>query len=488
MNLKDMITEINSALDYNPDLKQYDDNVARVINRHYLQVSSQYQWLFMQKRHVFILRKDITPSTTGVDRLTTDGSRVVALPTTTGLGILNLPSDIVGQTLVLDNIEYLITHQRDSRTFVVDQPIATGTHVSGWTIRYITYPMPRDSIEILGIMDRGIVQNETLGFSTDSTTSTLTGPNRGRFIFLDARKEEYLQLDRQDTGHSFVSVEEMHSNLRPPDFAPVVETRETSPGSDSDITAIRSATYEYCYTFTFAGKESPPSPVASVSIPSDGKFLINLEKLMDTSATYSDASLDKGTGRYKKIYRRVSVKPESIAGVPLDRLDTGMGPWRHIATVSEAVNGYSDRFGELSGSTVMSGLTFDSSISPSGDLFDLAHLNEIGPRQFLRFWYTPDSDYPVEARYHRRPLRLVNDADSPQWPVQYHHYLVYSALKDICLQHGMVSNSQLYENRAKELLERMKSKYLSRTDRMHIRRGFDRAMADRERFGIPSKS
>ena len=73
MNLKDMITEINSALDYNPDLKQYDDNVARVINRHYLQVSSQYQWLFMQKRRVFILRKDITPSTTGVDVLTTDG-------------------------------------------------------------------------------------------------------------------------------------------------------------------------------------------------------------------------------------------------------------------------------------------------------------------------------------------------------------------------------------------------------------------------------
>ena len=487
MNLKAMITEINSALDYNPDLKQYDDNVARVINRHYLQVSSQYQWLFMQKRRVFILRKDITPSTTGVDVLTTDGSRVVVLPTTTGSGILNLPSDIVGQTLVLDNIEYLITHQRDERTFIVDQPIPTGTHSSGWTIKYITYPMPRDSIEILGVMDRGIVQNETLGYLTDSTTSTLTGPNRGRFIFLDARKEEYLQLDRQDTGHSFVSVEEIHSNLRPPDFAPHVESF-TIAGTATDRAAIKSATYEYCYTFTFAGKESPPSPVASIAIPSDSLRFINVKKLMDTSATYSDASLDEGTGRYKKIYRRVSVKPQSVAGVPVDQLDTGMGPWRHIATVSESVTEFDDRFGELSTNTVMRGLTFDSSISPSGDLFDLAHLNEIGPRQFLRFWYTPDSDYPVEARYHRRPLRLVNDADAPQWPVQYHHYLVYAALKDICLQHGMVSNSQLYENRAKELLERMKSKYLSRTDRMHIRRGFDRAMADRERFGIPSKS
>ena len=56
------------------------------------------------------------------------------------------------------------------------------------------------------------------------------------------------------------------------------------------------------------------------------------------------------------------------------------------------------------------------------------------------------------------------------------------------MQHGMLKNSQLYDGRATELLERMKAKYLSRTDRMHIRRGFDRAMADRERFGIPTKS
>ncbi len=484
MNLKDMITEINSALDYNPDLKQYDDNVARVINRHYLQVSSQYQWLFMQKRHVFLLRKDISGSST--DTLTTDGTRVVKLPATTGASIRNLPSDIAGQTLVIDNIEYLITHHRDARAFVVDSPIASGTHTS-WTIKYITYPMPRDSIEMLGVMDRGIVQNETLGFSTDSVTTTLTGPNRGRFMFLDARKEEYLQLDRQDTGDSFVSVEEIHSNLRPPDFAPVVTLRKI-PSSTTTSTPIRAATYEYCYTFTFAGKESPPSPVVSAKIPSEGFTAILVDRLLDTSATYSDASLDVGTGRYKKIYRRVSEKPKNLGSVPLDRLDTGMGPWRHIATVSEATTSYTDDFDELSGSTVMKGLTFDSSISPSGDLFDLGHLNEIGPRQYLRFWYTPASDYPVEARYHRRPLRLVNDADSPEWPVQYQHYLVYAALKDICLQHGMVNNSQLYEQRATQLLERMKSKYLSRTDRMYIRRGFDRAMADRERFGIPSKS
>ena len=486
MNLKDMITEINSALDYNPDLKQYDDNLIRVINRHYLQVSSQYQWLFMQKKHIFTLRKDIKVEGVALNGITTDGSRVCSLSSSTGAGVLNLPEDIAGQVFLLDNVEYLITHRRDARTFVVDQKIDAGTHTT-WTIKYTSYPMPRDSIEMLGIMDRGITQKEIISFQTDSTVNVLTGPNRGRFVFLDARKEEYLQLDRQDTGDSFVSVEEMHNTLRPPDYAPGITLRRTD-SSGTDTTAIRNATYEYCYTFTFAGKESPPSPVVSVTIPDEGKHRISLKRLMDTSANYSDTTLDTGTGRYKKIYRRIAVKPTDLSIVPLDRLDEGMGPWRHIATVNEATVSFSDTFSELTSSTVMSGTSFDSKISESGDVFDSAHLNEIGPRQYLRFWYTPNADYPIEARYHRRPLRLVNDADTPQWPVQYHHYLVYAALKDICMQHGMVTTSQLYEQRATQLLERMKSKYLSRTDRMHIRRGFDRAMADRERFGIPSKS
>ena len=487
MNLKDMITEINSALDYNPDLKQYDDNLIRVINRHYLQVSSQYQWLFMQKKHIFTLRKDIKVENVSLNKITTDDSRVCSLSSSTGAGVLNLPKDIVGQMLLLDNVEYLITHRRNARTFIVDRPINPGSHDT-WTIKYTSYPMPRDSIEMLGIIDRGITQKETISFQTDSTVNTFTGPNRGRFVFLDARKEEYLQLDREDTGDSFVSVEEMHNNVRPPDFAPSLGFVEFTDGAGTLATAIPGATYEYCYTFTYAGKEGPPSIVSQIDVPSDAtKRKILITDLQDTQANYSGGSVDRGTGRYKKIYRRIVEKPKGTKFASKD-LKVGIGPWRHIATVNESSLEFEDDFDELTSQTVMEGTSFDAKISESGDLFDSAYLNEIGPRQYLRFWYTPSADYPIEARYHRRPLRLINDTDAPQWPVQYHHYLVYAALKDICMQHGMLKNSQLYDGRAGELLERMKAKYLSRTDRMHIRRGFDRAMADRERFGIPTKS
>ena len=59
MNLKDLIDEVNSALDYNPDLEAYKSQVSRVINRHFLQITSQYPWLFSQKRVPLTLRADI---------------------------------------------------------------------------------------------------------------------------------------------------------------------------------------------------------------------------------------------------------------------------------------------------------------------------------------------------------------------------------------------------------------------------------------------
>ena len=113
--------------------------------------------------------------------------------------------------------------------------------------------------------------------------------------------------------------------------------------------------------------------------------------------------------------------------------------------------------------------------------------DESGPRQTRRVYRPPSQDMDVEIRYLARPKRLVADSDAPEWPVQYHHLLVYMALADICLQHGMSTQAQLYERKATELLDRMKQKYLSRTNRKYIRRGFDRVVFAGERFGVPTK-
>jgi hypothetical protein len=83
---------------------------------------------------------------------------------------------------------------------------------------------------------------------------------------------------------------------------------------------------------------------------------------------------------------------------------------------------------------------------------------------------------------------MVMDNDYPVWPPQYHHLLVYFALGDICMQHGMSTQAQLYEKKAEDLLERMRQKYLARANRHYQRRGFDRMLVSGERWGTPSKT
>ena len=515
MNLKEIREEINSALDYNPDLKQYSDNIARVVNRHYLQISSQYQWLFMQNRNLLQLRADITGDSTS--SLTGNDTHFVALPTDEGAGIKNLPSDIVGKTLVNndDGSEYRITAYVDARKFVVDKKLLSGTYTN-WTIKFIRYPMPKDCIEVLGIMDRGITNKEVVAFTnSDKTTTTMTAPNRGRFMFLDARKEENLYLDRSDTGDPFVSVEEMHDNIQAPNHRLAVENNiKTLSSGGSLLPRIQLGPYtiEYCYTFEYAGMEGPPSEVLTIDLDAslfvssvdtttltvDGLghpeiVLMNFQNTRPHSVTAGTATEKTMSGRMKKLYRRIILSEEhkkNNLSYAAPSNPGGTGSWRHIATIAEAIDEYVDVGKELGDETIaVSGsATFSSLVDPSGESLRLERLYESGPRSYLRFWQTPKSDYMVEVRYHKRPHRLVKDSDSPEWPPQYHHYLVYAALRDICMQHSMLNHSQLYEGRADEILAAMRAKYLSRTDRMYVRRGFDRAMADRERFGIPSKA
>ena len=127
MNLKDLTDEVNSALDYNPDLEAYKSQVARVINRHYLQISSQYNWLFRQKRVPLTLRADITGNDTtnkisvGNPTDSFDASNVLRFIGTAD----TLPTpEMLGNTLVIN----------DNDTFTTTYGISHGASEQEWTI------------------------------------------------------------------------------------------------------------------------------------------------------------------------------------------------------------------------------------------------------------------------------------------------------------------------------------------------------------------
>lgn len=585
MNLRDLTQEVNSALDYNPDLAAYKDQVARVVNRHYLQISSQYPWLFMQKLYRMTLRSDIVSKTTTESDESITNNNVIqvgrddtydshyelrfagneeAYPTLEMLGNYLVINDTsVNQTYQSPahgayGTEYMITgiytdsgnalfsgpalkkgvdekewpdalrSAVNDGAIIVDRPVmdpSTGSggtliekkYFTDWTIEFRRYWLPGDCVEVLGIMDRGLTTPVHSESSDTLSTTQKTAPKTGRIMFLDSLKEEYLFLDRDNSGDPVIAMEGEPYFLEPPPAAPIVSTMNYTAasgvgGSDlADRIALEGrGTYEYCYTFVYAGVESPPSPVVSITHDEASEVACKIYGIIDASGLteVSNSLTSMTTSMIKRMYRRK-------VGTRVSPRHQGFERWHHIGDLFDddgsSIDGTTDSNG---GYVIDSGRKTATSDSEEptvndipkvlgwpdnrstnlkywtyhdGELHKLKVLDESGPRQSIRVYRPPSQDMDVEIRYVSRPKRLVADADTPVWPTQYHHVLVYKSLADVCLQHGMTKQSQLYDRKAEDLLDRMKQKYLARANRKYIRRGFDRVVFAGERWGTPSK-
>ena len=623
MNLKELTEEINSALDYNPDLAAYKDQVARVVNRHYLQISSQYNWLFRQKTSKLTLRKDITGDATtnyisvGNIDPSFGASNVLRF---IGTADTSPTPEMLGNTLVINDNDTFTTrdglsHGASEREFtitgiydvdaagddygafgryggtggeewpdgyqpndnsgvILDRPIldpstdsgtalTTKDYYNDWKIEFRQYYLPADCIEVLGITERGFKLPVHSESSSTFSTTVNTGPNRGRLIFIDSSKEEFLDLDRDSAGDPVVGIEGMPVHLDAPMVPPLVAdlkmgNTNSSSASLKHASLVAGDTYEYCYTFVYAGIESPPSPVTRVTLPtedSDGVKASYWQVILgsqgvegefyregtsgrqhtdindgrgsdDESDPYDTDTNLRLTGRIKRFYRRkvmdnddattkniVKTDGTTLAEQTYKALNLWQGSQRFLHIGDHFTDGYVidigkrqedfaaadetrinfvDEFAALSQIPVLgfpqaSFLEYGYWTYHDGELSKVKVLDENGPRQTIKVYRAPSQDMDVQIRYLARPKRLVSDADTPEWPVQYHHLLVYMALADICLQHGMSTQSQLYEKKSIELLDRMKQKYLSRTNRKYVRRGFDRTLFAGERFGVPTK-
>jgi hypothetical protein len=281
--------------------------------------------------------------------------------------------------------------------------------------------------------------------------------DRGRLMFVNMRKEEEQFLDIDQTGDPIVMIEEESNEFqRPPD-----QTIKLTVRSGPTNSLKRNTTYQYCYTIVSEGIESAPSLVSEATTSGTDRS-IRLEEIEDLRWS-SDGNTFNDSGKRKYVYRR-------------DK--TNGTRWILIAVLDAATTLYDDE-------TILPNAA--TSGTNTYDYDQVTNLFDAGPRQFVRLWWTAQSDLELEIRYAQRPRRLSADYDVPAWPVQYHHYLVYKPLEDICLQHGMTTQGQLYGRRAEELLKRMKQKYLSRSNRMFRRRGFDKDLMQVERYGIPTK-
>lgn len=430
--LKEIVQRVYDRVRHNPDIPEDKDAIIRMANDEYDAVNDSALWLFLQTTTDLQLRKTVEGSAANTVVYSSVNRRSIAAG-----GGTTFRADMAGQIYVHpeDSKDYRVGNViaggvADGATLYLTTPIPTVgiTTKAGWKLRYDRYPVPEDCSEVLGIVSRA--------------------DDFGRLVFIDRKREELSYLDKDSTGDPLITIEDDWTTDRAPASAPTV----AASGVSGDLLA--STLYEYCYTLYYEGRESPPSPVASVTTGSGGSRRVDVSGLEDT--TWDDgASLNLETRREKWLYRRDV---------------TNRGPWQRVAKITAgATTTFTDS------ALVPAG----SDVNASGDIAGLVPLREAGPREHLRLWFTPDTDKLVQVRYLMRPRRLAADADVPVWPTQYHRALVDLVLAAVLESHGDDAAGARARARGEKLIRQMAARHLTRTDRPLRLGRWDRRLAIR---------
>ena len=230
MILKDLITETNAILDHNPGIDVHENNVIRILVRHYEQLSSQHAWLFLVKRVEQTLYATVTGTAAATVQHGAASKTVVGTGTAFHDGMEG--QLYVGPDGVSNRVSAVLS---TTQLYLVDD--YAGTPIAGsadWSVTFDRVPLPRDCVDYLGITDR---------------------VNERRFLTLDARSEENLFLDRTASGDCYVAIENYAAWEHPRDMNPALAVNATA----SDL--LDGDTYEYVFVREVEGREGSPSQV-----------------------------------------------------------------------------------------------------------------------------------------------------------------------------------------------------------------------------------
>jgi len=454
MNVAEIRQRIFDQMDYFPDLQQYRDSVVRRMNDRYQELCDSAHWLFLQKERQITVRKKITgDSNDATTSITVNTSNKRKVSTS-----FNPTLEMEGQTLINTkdgvNTRFVIVRIEVSGsggTIYLDKDwdgqFATALYT--YEITFQRFALPDDCIEVLGYVDRDA--------------------DRGKLLFVGRRREEFAYLDADNSGDPSTVIEDEHIIDEPPISTLTAVARPASnvlPGGHLP----NNTTYEYKYTIYREGRQSPPSNSVQVTTSATGYVEIFLSGFDNTGFFESSAAsvvTRLESGMDKLIYRRDV---------------TNDGKWMLVGSLGSTSGTFIDKQVFHQGTTFS---TFFNVPSRFSNTTELIRWSDPGPRQYVRFYYTPSSDKNIHIRYHYRPPDLVADNDAPALPRQYHILLVYMTLQDMFLQMQDTIQSGLFERRAEQVKVQMRRRYLARDDERKKFERWDRRHGGRNR-GIPS--
>jgi len=430
-----IIQAIKDELEYDPNLAAYHASLGRRVQRAYEEIISAAPWKFAQKTSTLQVLAPVSGSSTQrLTSISTNGRRIQATNPFT------FSEDWEGHVFVEpDGTENIIGNVDTSTSpdeLHLLNPVNAAIDPSNyedWSIRFDRYQLPADCAEVLGFMDRRATDGE------------------GRLDFVTRRQEERHFLDRDDKGHPYFVVEDDDVLARPPNTTPTL-TLQSSGGLTLGVT------YEYCYTMAYQGRESPPSPVASI-VTTSGNLTVRIANLEEVR--WNDAGVQESTNKKRRLYRRDA---------------TNNGRWMLVKTIDDSLT-----------------LFDDTVVLPAyaADYDHVTYLNEHYRRQTIRLWHTPNTDRVISLRYRYLVPPLVADTDTPILPPPYGNLLVYRVLADL-LAGGEATK---FERRYNTLFEQLSSSHhIEKNEARHFQKSWMEEILDsrpsyrNRRLGVPSRT
>ena len=248
------------------------------------------------------------------------------------------------------------------------------------------------------------------------------GPHT-HFYALSRLRDEQLNLLLSITGLPTDWVLYDDASIIQPVTSPALELSGT--GTFTEI-----GTYYAKYTFIEGTRESAPSPEASIEVVATTQ--INAINLQNTGSN---------SGTLKRLYVRTSASKA----------------YYHVANTD---------VGEVTSS--LNNLTLDTSYLSKG-----VRLPEHGGNyQRVRLYPRQDTDYKVNIRYLKRPGLLIEDSDTPAFPVVHHRYLVYRACQELFVKHDNIAHSEVYRKKADVELLKIEQRFLTTGAQMWVKEAF----------------
>jgi len=415
MKLSEIREYIGNILDYQPSITSYQNQLNDIINENYFKLFSEKPFTFAQKQVLINANADVSISI-GV----TQNSASI-----TSTGNLFVDS-MAGQVIDIDDVEYTIAWVAGTGQAYLTSNYTASTGTVSATVKFRYLDMPQDCVEIMQVLKRSM---------------QMTPAEPGRMVPVTRYEDEYWNLPLNEVNIPNYWVPFDDYSLVPPK-APTITITTSGAGRGA-------RTLEFAVSYVFAGRESALSPVTSVTL-TDGQF---------PSITIS--TIPNVSGLKRRVYVRCT--------------EAGINKFYNIPEAGAALTEF---LPTSTGTFSYDTITNLSAFTDSFELLYAAYDGVDGNVQRIRMYPRQDQDYELTVRYMYRPKKLIDDADTPEFPSASHHVLAYMSLRDVFIKHNNEQQAALYDRKVAQEMLKIEQRYLNSIAKRYIKRFMDGGRTD----------